>query len=214
MLEFETIRNSGIAEIVEKKSRFIASIFYVETKEKAEEKIKEMKKKYSDAKHNCYAYCVMNENSVFTKSSDDGEPSSTAGIPILNVIKERKLVNVLVIVTRYFGGILLGTGGLVRAYSKATVKVINNSDIIRKEKGYEVKIMVEYNNAEFLKYYLNQKKCKIIEIIYSENVEMNVEISKEIKEELLKGNSKIADKIKKIVIIEEKYIEKSSNTND
>ena len=102
MNELKTINKNSISEIIEKKSKFIGQVYYVETKLEAEKIIKSMKKKYSDAKHNCYAYSVLENESIITKSSDDGEPSSTAGMPILNVIKENNLTNVLIIVTRYF----------------------------------------------------------------------------------------------------------------
>ena len=104
---FKTIEENVTFELVEKKSRFIADIFYVETKEDAEEKIKEVKKKYYDAKHNCFAYSVFEENGRLDRFSDDGEPSGTAGSPMLNILTSNNLSNVVAIVTRYFGGILL-----------------------------------------------------------------------------------------------------------
>ena len=116
---FKTISNNTTAEIIEKKSKFIANIFYVESVEEAENKIKEVKKKYFDARHNCYAYSIFSENGIINRCSDDGEPSGTAGAPMLNIINSKELTNILVIVTRYFGGILLGTGGLVRAYTSS-----------------------------------------------------------------------------------------------
>ena len=119
-IDFKTIEKENSAEIVEKKSRFIANIYNVESKEEA---IKQIKKKYYDAKHHCFAFSIIEENGITQKSSDDGEPSGTAGAPILNIIKSNNLQNVVIIVTRYFGGILLGTGGLTRAYSEAAGKV-------------------------------------------------------------------------------------------
>lgn len=104
---FKTIEENVTFELVEKKSRFIADIFYVETKEDAEEKIKEVKKKYYDAKHHCFAYSVFEENGRLDRFSDDGEPSGTAGSPMLNILTSNNLSNVVAIVTRYFGGILL-----------------------------------------------------------------------------------------------------------
>ena len=127
MNEFTTILKDEMAEIVEKKSKFIANIFYVENVEEAEAKVKEVKRKYYDAKHNCIAYRVIENGRIVEKSSDDGEPSGTAGGPMLNILQKNNLCNLVVIVTRYFGGILLGTGGLVRAYSEATQKAIEKS---------------------------------------------------------------------------------------
>ena len=99
-----------------------------------EEIINSIRKKYYDARHNCYAYCVLDEeNKLFTKASDDGEPQGTAGMPMLDILIKKELANVLVIVTRYFGGILLGTGGLVRAYSEATLKAIDEAEFVNEE---------------------------------------------------------------------------------
>lgn len=119
-MKFRTINKNTKAEIVEKKSKFIANVFYVEKVEQAEDYIKKIKKQYHDAKHNCFAYMITDlEGNTVQKSSDDGEPSGTAGAPMLKILVEKKLSNILVIVTRYFGGILLGTGGLVRSYSRS-----------------------------------------------------------------------------------------------
>lgn len=118
----KTILGSSSSEILEKKSKFIGNAFYVESKEEAENKIKELKNKYFDAKHNAIAYRVFEKDTVLERLSDDGEPSGTAGGPMLNILKKNDLCNVLVVVTRYFGGILLGTGGLVRCYSLATTR--------------------------------------------------------------------------------------------
>ena len=97
----KTIKKNTSSEIVEKKSKFIANLFYVQSQEEVEEKIKEVRKKYHDARHNCYAYSVMTKDGIVNKMSDDGEPSGTAGNPMLNIIQKKELINVLVIVTRY-----------------------------------------------------------------------------------------------------------------
>ena len=134
MINFNTILESSIqAEIVEKKSRFIANLFYVENPEEAELRIKEIKKKYHDAKHNCFAYLTFENGEIYKKFSDDGEPSGTAGAPMMEIIEKENLRNVLVVVTRYFGGILLGTGGLVRAYSDALKEAIKKATLVSKE---------------------------------------------------------------------------------
>ena len=135
MSEFITILKDETAEIVEKKSKFIANISYVENVEEAEAKIKDIKKKYYDAKHNCIAYRVIENGRIVEKASDDGEPSGTAGGPMLNILQKNNLCNLVVVVTRYFGGILLGTGGLVRAYSDATQKAIEKSVKVSKVDG-------------------------------------------------------------------------------
>lgn len=209
MLEFKAISEDATGVIVEKKSKFIATIIPVNSKKEAEDKIKEIRKQYADARHNCYAYCFLEDESKLTKSSDDGEPSGTAGIPILKVIMENDLCNVLVVVTRYFGGILLGTGGLVRAYTKATQEAIANSKIVQKESGYEIKIDVLYQDLEFVKYYLKQTNSKIIGLNYNENIQMSVEVTNIVKDEIEDKNSKIGNKIQKIYSISKKYITKN-----
>ena len=132
MKEFNTIEENVVEEIVEKKSKFIANLIYVETVKDAENEIKNIKKKYFDARHNCVAYRIAEDDKIIEKSSDDGEPSGTAGAPMLNILQKNNLANVLIVVTRYFGGVLLGTGGLVRAYSECLQKAIENSKKITK----------------------------------------------------------------------------------
>ena len=206
MEDIKTIKNNSVSEIIEKKSKFIGQAFYVETKSEAETIIKDIKKKYSDAKHNCYAYSILENEQIITKSSDDGEPSGTAGMPILNSIKENKITNVLVFVTRYFGGILLGTGGLVRCYTKATTDAIKNANIIQKEIGYKIKFVTDYSKIEQLKYYLKQNSCNIMEIIYLEKIELIAEVSEKIKKDLEKNSLIKETMFKTAEILERKYI--------
>ena len=176
-IEFKTIEKENSAEIVEKKSRFIANIYNVESKEEAEEKIKQIKKKYYDAKHHCFAFSIIEENGITQKSSDDGEPSGTAGAPILNIIKSNNLQNVVIIVTRYFGGILLGTGGLTWAYSEAAGKVVEHPELIHQEPGMEVELEIDYNDNEKFKYYCQNNNVNIIKIEYTENILYKIELN-------------------------------------
>lgn len=211
-IEFKTIEKENSAEIVEKKSRFIANIYNVESKEEAEEKIKQIKKKYYDAKHHCFAFSIIEENGITQKSSDDGEPSGTAGAPILNIIKSNNLQNVVIIVTRYFGEILLGTGGLTRAYSEAAGKVVEQSELIQKEPGMEVELEIDYNDNEKFKYYCQKNNVNIIKIEYTENILYKIELNeKEYKkiEERNKTNNKQLDiNIKNIKLKCRKYVKK------
>ena len=124
MESFISIKENVQAEIIVKKSKFICNLIKVSSQEEAETTIKEMKKKYFDARHNCVAYRIKEENKIVEKASDDGEPSKTAGEPMLNILQKNNLCNVVAIVTRYFGGILLGTGGLVKSYSDSLLKAI------------------------------------------------------------------------------------------
>ena len=202
---FKTINKNATAQIIEKKSKFIANIIYAESQEEAEENIKRIKKKYYDAKHNCFAYIVKGENGkIIKKSSDDGEPSGTAGTPMLEVLEKQNLYNILVVVTRYFGGILLGTGGLLRAYSSATIEAIKNTEIINKTIGFEVVLLINYKDIGELKYTLEKENIKIKDIKYGENVEILIEIPENNLDIFLKKNK---EKIIKQQIKTKKYIE-------
>ena len=136
-----------------------------------------------------------------------GNHSGTAGAPILKIVLEQGLSNILVVVTRYFGGILLGTGGLVRAYSDSTLKALEQTEYISKIIGYKVKICVEYDGLDQLKYYANKSNIKIVNIEYLSNIEVTVEMRKEKLNEFTNNNSKKTLKILKCDILEEKYID-------
>ena len=195
-----TIIEEKEVEIVEKKSRFIASIYHVETKEEAESIINIIKKKYYDAKHNCFAFIINENNLKIERQSDDGEPQGTAGAPLLNILRKKDLENVLLIVTRYFGGILLGTGGLTRAYNEAGIKVVEKAEIIEFEEGLEIKVEVSYDYNDEFKYILEKNKIDIIETNYNEKIEYILELNVE-KYELLENirkNKEYNDKILKI----------------
>ena len=209
MEQFYTIKNNIEAEIVEKKSKFIANLIKVESKEEAEEKIQEIKKKYYDARHNCVAYRVLEEGKVEEKASDDGEPSGTAGGPMLNILKKNNLSNVLIVVTRYFGGILLGTGGLVRAYSEALKKAIEESTLIMKVSGIEMKLIVDYNNFEKFKYYCKNNNISIISLEYLEKIECKIQMELEKKEKFIKDYENKELNISNLEILSKKIIDKS-----
>ena len=180
-----TISENSTYELVEKKSKFIANLIYIEGKEKAENIIKEYKKRFHDARHNCYAYRVFDENEIYEKSSDDGEPSGTAGAPMLNLLQKNDLCNIIIIVTRYFGGILLGTGGLVRAYSGATIGAIDNCKKAKIEPGIEFQIELDYPNYQSLQYYCNKNNITIKNSEYNENITCILEMNNTIKDRFL-----------------------------
>lgn len=142
--QFRTVYRGGTGEIVEKKSRFIATVRLVESEEEALSCLEALRKKYWDARHNCFVY-IIGENQETVRCSDDGEPSGTAGRPMLDVVQGAGLRNVLVVVTRYFGGTLLGTGGLVRAYSQAVQEGLANSVLIDEICGVRLLIETDYN---------------------------------------------------------------------
>ena len=203
---FKTIDKHVSAEIVEKKSKFIANVFYVESVEEAEEKIKEMKKKYFDARHNCFAFSIYTKEGVIDRFSDDGEPSGTAGGPMLNILNSKGLTNILVVVTRYFGGILLGTGGLVRAYTGATQAALTQIEEVRKDIGLEIKIEVAYSDLEKCKYYLKQNSIDISNIKYEQNSTLIIEITQEKLKRLEENKHNLNFRIISQELFGEKYI--------
>lgn len=209
MEEFKTISGNSQAEVIEKKSRFIANLFQVETEEEAEDIIKQIKKKYHDARHNCYAYRVIKENQIIQKFSDDGEPGGTAGAPMLAILEKLELTNILVVVTRYFGGILLGTGGLVKAYSEAIKYAIEKVDTNVMQKGYLVEIMIAYPDLEKFKYFCKQNKIAIKKEEYLDNISIDIELSEKMKNKILKEYQNFNFNILKSKILEEKYINKT-----
>ena len=140
---FLSIHSNQSYSLTINKSEFIGHAFYVENVDEAEKYISKIREKYKDATHNCFAY-IIGVDKLIQKYSDDGEPSGTAGIPMLEVLRKKDLTNCLVISTRYFGGILLGAGGLVRAYTKSIVGVLEKSKIVRKELFYNLDIVLDY----------------------------------------------------------------------
>ena len=203
---FITIKENISSEIVEKKSRFIANIYKVESREEAELKIKEVKKKYFDARHNCSSYRVIEDGKIIEKANDDGEPSGTAGAPMLNILQKNNLCNILVIVTRYFGGILLGTGGLVRAYSDATIKAIEEAEKVKYEEGVEYQVKVDYSELENLKYYCKKNDINIIKTEYLNEIICNLEVQNEIIEKFLSDIEKRNINIVEVKEISKKYV--------
>lgn len=171
--QYKTVYEGGTGEIVEKKSRFIANVRPVETEEEALAFIEEMKKKYWDARHNCSAY-ILGERQEQMRCSDDGEPSQTAGKPMMDVLDGAGLTNTAVVVTRYFGGTLLGTGGLVRAYSAAVQEGLKNSRIITKYWGTELLVGTDYNGIGKLQYLFGQWQIPILDAEYTDQVQFTV----------------------------------------
>ncbi len=161
----------GVGEIVEKKSRFIANVFPVHSEEEALEYITQIRKKHYDARHNCFAY-VIGEKNETERCSDDGEPSGTAGRPMMDVITGQGLHDVLVVVTRYFGGTLLGTGGLVRAYSAAVKAGLENCSIQEKRKGHLMILKTDYNGLGKIQYIAANMEIEEKESVYGEGVEL------------------------------------------
>ncbi len=146
----QTIKENVTNEIIINKSKFITEIQKINNIEEINEKLKQIKQKYKDATHYCYGYIINGKE----KCSDDGEPTGTAGIPILNVLKQNNLTNILCVVIRYFGGIKLGAGGLIRAYNTSISKALNKAQITNLTNGYQITIEFNYNNLKQINYLL------------------------------------------------------------
>lgn len=179
------VYSGGEGEIIEKKSRFIATVRPIASEEEAAAFIAEMKKKYWDARHNCSAF-VIGERQEISRCSDDGEPAQTAGRPMLDVLLREDIHNVAVVVTRYFGGVLLGTGGLVRAYQKATQEGLAASTIIDKKEGRRLTVSTDYNGLGKLQYMIAQKHLTLIDTLYTETVELQLMVPTESRQEVEK----------------------------
>lgn len=163
------VYKGGQGDITEKKSRFIATVRPVESEDEAVSFINETKKKYWDARHNCSAF-VIGKRQELTRCSDDGEPAGTAGRPMLDVLLKENIHNAAVVVTRYFGGVLLGTGGLVRAYQQATKAGLSASEIIEKKEGAVLFIRTDYTGIGRLQYLLAQEKITVMDTAYEADV--------------------------------------------
>ena len=197
----------GEGEIVEKKSRFVATVRKVESESEAVAFIEEMKKKYWDARHNCSAF-VIGRRAELTRCSDDGEPSGTAGRPMLEVLLGEGVRNVAVVVTRYFGGTLLGTGGLVRAYTQAVKEGLAHSIIGIERAGYEILVETDYNGVGKLQYLMGQRGIEPVNSEYGADVRFTLIIPVEKSDELKKAmveatNGKVKwNKIKELYFID------------
>ena len=190
--EYKAVYEGGEGELIEKKSRFIATVIPVESEEEALAFIEAMKKKYWNATHNCSAY-VIGERGQVQRCSDDGEPSGTAGRPMLEVLEGEGIRNVAVVVTRYFGGTLLGTGGLVRAYSASVKAGLASSVIITKIPGVKLKIETDYTGLGKIQYLLGEMGIRTLDSQYTDHVELDVLVPEtmleRVKAELIEGTN-------------------------
>ena len=198
-MSYLTIKKRAEDRFEEKKSEFIGHIKRVTTEEEAKEFLNEIKNKYKDARHNCYAY-IVGQNMGIQRYSDDGEPQGTAGIPILEVLKKNSLTDCAVVVTRYFGGILLGTGGLTRAYTKGAAIAVKKGGIVEKVNGLKLTIHLEYDLLGKIQYVCGQKNWYIEDTEYTDKVIIYVLCEKSILEEM---KSEIIESTNGKVILEE-----------
>lgn len=178
MESYKSVYRGGEGEIEEKKSRFIAHVLPVTSEEEALDFLAKTKKQYWDARHNCFAYTI-GRNFELQRCSDDGEPSGTAGRPMLDVLLREGIHNCIVVVTRYFGGTLLGTGGLVRAYQKATQEGLTASTIIEKRQGIELSVTTDYNGIGKLQYLTAKNNITTMDTRYTDHVELDLMVPAE-----------------------------------
>lgn len=176
--EIIRIKEGGGGCYEEKKSKFFAAVYSVENEEEALALIEAAQKKYWDARHNCYAF-VIGDNNELTRCSDDGEPSGTAGKPILEVILANKVHNCLIVVTRYFGGTLLGTGGLVRAYRRAAADGLEKSRLVKRLTGSRLTVAVDYNSDGKIRYAAEKNKYIVEDTVYGADVRFVLQVPKE-----------------------------------
>ena len=179
---YTTIKNAGYAEYEEKRSRFIGQAMHVTTEEQAVAFVKQVKTKYHDARHNVYAY-VLRSGEI--KYSDDGEPQGSAGLPVLDCIRKAGVEDACVVVTRYFGGILLGTGGLLRAYTKAAVSSLENAGIATYEQFTEMSISCSYSDYQRIVFELSRAEAVVDNVDYAEGVTVKFAIKSD-KAEMLR----------------------------
>lgn len=180
-MAYLTVKNKAFDKFEEKKSEFIGYIKRVTTEDEAKEFVSEIKNKHKDARHNCYAY-IVGSNMGIQRYSDDGEPQGTAGIPILEVIKKSGLTDCAVVVTRYFGGILLGTGGLTRAYTKGAAVAIKAGGIVEKVDGLKLTFNLDYDLLGKIQYVCGQNNWHIEDTEYTDKVKIHILCEKEICE--------------------------------
>ena len=203
---YKSIRNTADSEFIEKKSRFICVLSPVSNTDEAETMLANIRRQYPGATHYCYAWRIRYDSTVMEKYNDDGEPSSTAGIPMLNVLKMQEIENVLAVVIRYFGGTLLGTGGLVRAYIHAVIQTLERADIIVLKYSWRLRITLDYS------YYSNfQNKCltyfiKITDTEFADQVIIDVWIAQDQLEKLISTLDKITDRTALVEYLQQDFV--------
>ncbi len=204
-LSYKTVSDITESVIVEKKSKFIASVFPVDNEKQALEYLASVKSKYPDATHHVYAY-IIDENNIF-RYTDDGEPSGTAGMPVLDVLRKEGLVDVLVVVTRYFGGTLLGTGGLVHAYGTSAKEGVLKSEIITRCLCNVVSVTVDYSLSGKIQYEIASQNYILDDTVYDENVTFFICVTPDKTEKLIDDITNITNAQAVFLITDKRYID-------
>lgn len=208
LANYLTVKNEGQHEIVIEKSRFIAHVARATTEEEAQDFIQRIKKEHNSATHNCSAY-LIGETDNIQKANDDGEPSGTAGVPMLEVLKKRQLKDTVAVVTRYFGGIKLGAGGLIRAYGKSVSEGLNNIGVVERQLQQIVHITVDYTLLGKMENELRNSVYPIKEMNYMEKVEIQMYVPIKEKETFKEWIIDLSNAQSEIVFGEEEYLEKN-----
>ena len=204
---YNTVKGYGEHEINIERSRFITYVNRVETEEEAQEFIGSIKKKHHDANHNCSAY-MIGENNMIQKANDDGEPSGTAGVPMLEVLKKRDLKDTVVVVTRYFGGIKLGAGGLIRAYGRAVSEGLNATGVVERRLMRVMKTKIDYTWLGKVENEIRSSHYRLKEIHYLETVEVEVYVEEASKELFIEWMTELTNGQGDIHETELEYLEK------
>ncbi len=207
---YRTVKGYGEKEIIIQKSRFIAYVERAETEEEAQDFINTIKQKHKDATHNCSAY-MIGEHDHIQKANDDGEPSGTAGVPMLEVLKKRELKNTVVVVTRYFGGIKLGGGGLIRAYGKATTEGIDAAKVVERQVHCLMKISIDYTWLGKVENEVRQSTYLLKDIAYAELVELYVYTKQEEQDSFSDWVTEMTNGQAMIELVEKEYLEEEIN---
>jgi len=203
---YKTVKKLGQCEIVISKSRFIAHVNRAETEEQAIEFIERIKKQHSNATHNCSCY-MIGEHDQIQKANDDGEPSGTAGVPMLEVLKKQGLKDTVVVVTRYFGGIKLGGGGLIRAYGKATTEGIDAAQVVERKLHHVMKIAIDYTWLGKVENEVRNSQYTLNDIQYAEAVEVLVDVEKDEEENFINWVTELTNGQSIITCIDKKFVE-------
>lgn len=213
MQSYYTIKEAGTHEVIIQKSRFIGHLERVESEEEAQQFIQSIRKQHYNATHNCYAYIIGDKDQI-QKANDDGEPSGTAGIPMLEVLKKLQLKNVVVVVTRYFGGVKLGAGGLIRAYSSVTSETVQQIGIVKGELMQGYSVTVTYPLLGKLENALKNTPYILSDTNYMENVELIIYVPIELANEFETEIINLTNDQAKIQKLDQKYVEHDVDTTN
>ncbi len=202
-MEYFTVRDKASSSFTEKRSKFLGYITHIQSEEHAAEFIENIKRKHFDARHNVYAY-RLKQNNIY-RYSDDAEPSGTAGMPILEVLKKNEIFDAAIVVSRYFGGILLGTGGLTRAYSKAAKDALNNAEISKMVLCREINLSFDYKLMNSILHMISCYRAKILQKTYGDKVTVNLALDSKEIEKFSQGIKNISANKLSTTLLEEKY---------